>query len=201
MAGNYHPAWMDSGKFYRALGLKNYELSNHLGNVLVTVSDKPIHKEISGNIYFEAEITTINDYYPFGSSLNTRGFSAGSGFRFGFNGKENFDKYQDYGFRIYYPELGKFLSVDPLTNNFAWNSVFSFSENCPIWGIDLDGGEFQVYLNIILNRSSKCLSNFCTSIYIYFLFNIRFMYSRNYPYWSCFQIWRIKFINLIIHFF
>jgi len=55
---------------------------------------------------------------PFGSSIITRSYSAGSGFRFGFNGKENFDQYQDYGFRIYYPNLGKFLTVDPLIDDY-----------------------------------------------------------------------------------
>ncbi len=84
------------------------------------------------------------NYTPFGSSLNTRSFSAGSGFRFGFNGKENFDKYQDYGFRIYYPELGKFLSTDPLIvfqQKYPELSSFQFASNMPICAIDLDGLE------------------------------------------------------------
>lgn len=80
-------------------------------------------------------------YYPFGSSIKSRGYSAGSGFRFGFNGKENFDKCQDYGFRIYYPELGKFLSVDPLVSKFPSWSPFAFAFNSPILNIDLDGLE------------------------------------------------------------
>ena len=82
-----------------------------------------------------------NNYYPFGSSLNTRSFSAGSGFRFGFNGKENFDKYQDYGFRIYYPSLGKFLSTDPLNKDYPWYSTYQFAGNMPIGAIDVDGLE------------------------------------------------------------
>ncbi len=80
-------------------------------------------------------------YYPFGSSLNTRSFSAGSGFRFGFNGKENFDKYQNYGMRTYYTDLGKFISVDPLAKSYPWNSTYTFAENDVIRAIDLDGLE------------------------------------------------------------
>ncbi len=61
---------------FRQLGAKSYELSNHLGNVLVTVSDKRIPKRIllgPGPIdYFEAEITTISDYYAFGSPMPAR---------------------------------------------------------------------------------------------------------------------------------
>ena len=35
----------------------------------------------------------------------------------------------------------RFLSVDPLTRNFAWNSPYAYAENTPIKFIDLDGAE------------------------------------------------------------
>jgi len=85
--------------------------------------------------------------YSFGSSLNTRSFSAGSGFRFGFNGKEKDDEISgdgnnsDYGFRIYNPRLGKFLSVDPLFATFPWLTPYQYASNRPIVAIDLDGLE------------------------------------------------------------
>lgn len=74
-----------------------------------------------------------------------RKYSAGSGYRYGFNGKEN-DKdagegIQDYGLRIYDGRLGRFLSVDPLSNQFPWNSVYCYAEGDPVNYIDLDGGE------------------------------------------------------------
>jgi RHS repeat-associated protein len=47
----------------------------------------------------------------------------------------------DYGFRIYNPQLGKFLSVDPLTSEFPMITPYQFAENMPIWAIDLDGLE------------------------------------------------------------
>jgi RHS repeat-associated protein len=47
----------------------------------------------------------------------------------------------DYGFRIYNPRLGKFLSVDPLTKSFPWYSPYHFAGNSPILNIDLDGME------------------------------------------------------------
>ncbi len=68
-------------------------------------------------------------------------------YKYGFNGKENDNEVkgmgnqQDYGFRIYDPRLGKFLSVDPLTKEYPWNTPFSFAENDPINNIDLDGLE------------------------------------------------------------
>jgi hypothetical protein len=48
---------------------------------------------------------------------------------------------QDYGFRLYNPALGKFLSVDPLSPDFPWYTPYQFAGNKPIWAIDLDGLE------------------------------------------------------------
>lgn len=65
-------------------------------------------------------------------------------YRWGFNEKEtdNETKWQDYGFRIYYPGLGKFLSVDPLTQHYPELTTYQFASNSPISGIDLDGKEY-----------------------------------------------------------
>ncbi|UZR98645.1 RHS repeat domain-containing protein [Chondrinema litorale] len=71
----------------------------------------------------------------------------GRGYRFGFNGKEidkdfgNKQLIQDYGFRIYNPAIGKFLSVDPLTQEYPFYTPYQFTGNMPIKFIDLDGLE------------------------------------------------------------
>ncbi len=76
-----------------------------------------------------------------------RKFSAGTGYRYGFNGKEEDDEVkgdgnqQDYGFRIYDSRLAKFLSVDPLTNDYPELTPYQFASNSPIGFIDLDGLE------------------------------------------------------------
>ncbi|PCJ65160.1 MAG: hypothetical protein COA58_09865, partial [Bacteroidetes bacterium] len=76
----------------RKLGAKHYELSNHLGNVLVTVTDKKVAIPDGTNTfiaYYNAEITTISDYYPFGMIMDNRSETfTTKGYRFGFNGKE-----------------------------------------------------------------------------------------------------------------
>lgn len=75
-----------------------------------------------------------------------RKYEAQSGYRYGFNGKEK-DKDMngltayDYGFRIYNPGIGKFLSVDPLTKKFPDYTPFQFCSNNPIIAIDIDGLE------------------------------------------------------------
>ncbi len=51
----------------------------------------------------------------------------------------------DYGFRIYNPRLGKFLSVDPLTRKFPMLTPYQFASNNPIWMVDIDGLEGTKY--------------------------------------------------------
>ena len=111
-------------------GLRAYELTNHLGNVLATINDK-------------RKVVSAQDYTPFGMTLTSRIFTVGSAYRFGFNGKE-YDvafKQQDYGMRIYRFNLGRFLSVDPLMSSYPWYTPYQFAGNTPIQAIDLDGAE------------------------------------------------------------
>lgn len=129
-------------------GNKLFELSNHLGNVLVTVNDKKLGVSSNNSTvdYFNPQVVSAQDYYPFGMLQVGRVFNS-SGYRFGFNGKENDNEVkgeggqQDYGMRVYDPRISRFLSVDPLTNKFPYYSPYQFSGNSPIKFIDLDGLE------------------------------------------------------------
>ncbi len=84
--------------------------------------------------------------------MNQRQFNTAN-YRYGFNGKENDNEVkgvgnqQDYGARIYDGRLGKFLSVDPLSKNFAFYTPYSYAGNKPIWAKDLDGKEEWFYWN------------------------------------------------------
>ena len=122
-----------------------------------------------GKTIIELKMTTTNGL-PFGSGANvvlTNPWTiqtvlvpqnhvaticdGGDDYRFGFNGKENDNEIkgignqQDYGFRIYDPMLGRFLSVDPLLKDFPWNSCYAFAENDVIRSIDLEGLEKAIY--------------------------------------------------------
>lgn len=50
---------------------------------------------------------------------------------------------QDYGFRIYDPRIGRFLSEDPLTKGYPELTPYQYASNRPIEGIDWDGLEFR----------------------------------------------------------
>ena len=69
-------------------------------------------------------------------------------YRYGFNGKEEDvegmgggGNTYDYGFRIYNPQIAKFLSVDPLFKTYPWYSSYQYAGNSPVAFIDLDGLE------------------------------------------------------------
>ncbi|MEW6773873.1 MAG: RHS repeat-associated core domain-containing protein [Bacteroidota bacterium] len=98
--------------------------------------------------HYVADITNVSDYYPFGSPLYGRRWSAG--YRYGFNGKENDDeiigkgRWQDYGVRMYRTDLGRFFSPDPLIvfqKKYPELSSYQFASLNPIQNIDIDGLE------------------------------------------------------------
>ena len=131
------------------LGRRRYELSNHLGNVLATVSDKSLGQDSSQTgqaDYYLAQVSSASLYYPFGWEMPGRKFVSGEDYRFGFNGKEDdrdwgTQNIQDYGFRLYNPSIGKFLSVDPLSPDYPELTCYQFASNTPIYAIDRDGLE------------------------------------------------------------
>jgi RHS repeat-associated protein len=131
-------------------GQKRYEIANHLGNVLTTIGDRkiPVDGAVADNTaeYYTAVVHSAQDYYPFGMEMPGRSFQSG-GYRYGFNGKEKDPTefgsltHFDYGFRIYNPALGRFLSVDPLKKEYPELTPYQFASNTPIQAIDLDGLE------------------------------------------------------------
>jgi RHS repeat-associated protein len=125
------------------IGIKEYELSDHLGNVSVVVLDRK--NSLSTNI--QPVIISNSDYYPFGYPIRFRTHS--TGYRYGFNGQEGDGEiYGDklnyaFQYRMYDARIGRFWSVDPLKSDYPWNSTYAFAENRVIDGIDLEGQEWK----------------------------------------------------------
>lgn len=154
-------------------GKKYYELSNHLGNVLVTVSDRKFGpQDLAGHTtppameYADPEVVTANDYYPFGMLMNGRNYNkAGSGdYKFGFNGKENDNDVNgegtniDFGARMYDSRAARWFSIDPLQRKYAGISPFCHVENNPMVYSDLDGKDKWIniiYVNEQTGQKSK----------------------------------------------
>jgi RHS repeat-associated protein len=95
--------------------------------------------------YYEATVVSVVDYYPFGSAMAGRKYNDNS-YRYGFNGQEEDPEWKGgavvFKYRIHDARIGRFLSVDPLSNEYPWNSTYAFAENRVIDGSDLEGLEF-----------------------------------------------------------
>jgi len=159
-------AWLESEQ-HRDAGKKRYELTDHLGNVRVTISDLLVPRPASsfGYVTQDAEVLDRRDYYPFGMEMPGRRWRATGedAARFGFNGKENDNEVkgegsqQDYGFRIYDPRVARFLSVDPLSSKFPWNSTYAFAENDVVRAIDLEGLERLIVITRLWEQKVRLM--------------------------------------------
>ncbi|MAY21702.1 MAG: hypothetical protein CMC74_02880 [Flavobacteriaceae bacterium] len=135
---------------FRSIGDRNYELKNHLGNVLSVVSDKriPDVTGISLNFYYP-EIKAYNDYYPYGMLMPARHANT-SDYRYGFQEQEMDNEIKgegnslNYKYRMHDPRAGRFFAVDPLTHKYPWYSSYQFAGNKVIQFIELEGLEEEI---------------------------------------------------------
>jgi RHS repeat-associated protein len=117
------------------------------------------NNESNYNVYFDEvcilhektnsalQVTQLSDYYPFGLGFNVWNKESIKANRYLYQKQElqddlGYDEYQ-YKYRMHDPAMGRFLSVDPLSEKYMYNSTYAFSENRVIDGIELEGLEFQ----------------------------------------------------------
>ncbi|AFC26632.1 YD repeat protein [Saprospira grandis str. Lewin] len=128
------------------LGRRRYELSNHLGNVLATVSDKSLGQDSSQTgqaDYYLAQVSSASLYYPFGWEMPGRKFVSGEEYRFGFNGQEEDNEvggdgnYLSFGNYGYNTRTGRRWQIDPVEQ--IGVSRYSVFNDNPNYHIDPDG--------------------------------------------------------------
>ncbi len=97
-----------------------------------------------GEIYTPDDTSQL-DYSSFGMMMVGRRWIIGSEYRYGFNGKESDDEIAgndnalDFGARIYNSQLARFLSTDPRSGEYPWQSEYAYYSNSPISIIDING--------------------------------------------------------------
>jgi len=134
---------------YFAAGLKQYEFTNHLGNVLLTLTDRHTPFYLYGVSYLP-EIASAQDYYPFGMEMVGRAYNPAL-YRFGFNNKEKDNEIEgignsiDFGARIYDSRLSRWFSIDPLQKKYPGESHYDFAMNSPIFLKDVGGKDVFAY--------------------------------------------------------
>ena len=101
-----------------------YYLEDHLGSCTVVL--RP-----NGNLVNREE------YYPFGETS----FGAYAFKRYRYNGKERDGEsgYYEYGQRYYAPWLCRFVSVDPIAEDYPQLSSYNYAGNKPITSPDIEG--------------------------------------------------------------
>ncbi|MDQ3142488.1 MAG: hypothetical protein M3Q56_09625 [Bacteroidota bacterium] len=143
-------ASLSRSHFVRELGSKQYEVANHLGNVLVTVSDKRLGYMITpvavGTVdWYVPDVMSYTDYYVFGAPQPGR--AGGDPTRYGFNGMESDDNMKGDGldytteYRQYDPRVGRWFSPDEIVKHFE--SPYASMTNNPVVCIDPDGLDAQ----------------------------------------------------------
>ncbi|MDY0393071.1 MAG: RHS repeat-associated core domain-containing protein, partial [Candidatus Bipolaricaulis sp.] len=125
-----------------------YQYSNHLGSASLELDENAL-------------IISYEEYHPFG----TTSYHSGNNEtevkrkRYRYVGKERDDEtgLYNYGFRMYAPWLGRFISVDPLQFEYPQLTPFNYAGNKPITHIDIDGlqGTGDKKLGIDPNRNKN----------------------------------------------
>jgi hypothetical protein len=132
-----------------------YEKEDHLGNVMVVVSDRKVAVEDPLNpgtiSHYVADVVFAADYYPMGGMLMPgRNFNANS-YRYKYQGQESDDEIYGvvggayaFKFRMSNARIGgDFWSIDPLAPDYPGWSPYAFSQRRPIDGIELEGLEWE----------------------------------------------------------
>jgi len=121
-----------------------YCLKDHLGNTVVTFSDKDEDDEISTSPDDE-EVLRRTHYYPFGMTMDLPLFEDFNDPENGYlyNGKELNEDFgidlSDYGARWYDAAIGRWGGVDPLAEDYAAWSPYNYVLGNPIRLVDPDG--------------------------------------------------------------
>nr|WP_299181311.1 RHS repeat-associated core domain-containing protein [uncultured Chryseobacterium sp.] len=114
-----------------------YQYKDHLGNVRLSYQ-----KEGNG-----VQVVDSNDYYPFGMSFIRNAeeeayFGTGNYKNYKFQEQELQETgFYTYKWRQYMPDVGRFFNIDPLSEKYAYQSHYNFSENRVVDARELEGLE------------------------------------------------------------
>ena len=138
-----------------------YQYKDHLGNIRVSYQDL----DNNGSIDQNTEIKEEKNYYPFG--LEHRGYNnVVNGLENNYKNFQGQEKHEElclnwlsFKYRFYDPSLARFHNVDPLAQEYAYQSPYNFSENRVIDGIELEGAERLSIHNWVRNREITTVRN------------------------------------------
>src|SRR5690606_28507515 len=115
-----------------------YNYTDHLGNIRLSY----MNDRLLGLLILDE-----THYYPFG--LKQKGYEPppayATSYKYKYQGQELQDElglnWDSFKWRNYDYALGRFMSIDPLSEKYEWQSVYSFSSNQPVHAPEIEGLE------------------------------------------------------------
>ena len=121
-----------------------------------------VSNETSYDVFFDnLQVTHVrgalleeSHYYPFGltmAGISSKALSFGGpeNKKWKFQNQELDDdlglNWYQFKYRNYDPQIGRFVEIDPLGDDYRFNSLYAFSENRVINGVELEGLEYANY--------------------------------------------------------
>ncbi|ANI89338.1 hypothetical protein A9P82_08555 [Arachidicoccus ginsenosidimutans] len=132
----------------------DYMLKDHLGNTRMVITD---------DYNVASPILEATSYYPFGEQMKNIDLEASGSLH---NKKWTFQKQEynddlgvdidEFKYRMDDPQIGRFWQIDPLADDYEYNSPYAFSEDKVTSHIELDGLEatMPIPLSPIFNPGS-----------------------------------------------
>jgi len=152
--GSVSNVFTDTLRERRFLGRKNYEFTDHLGNVLAVTLDRKTGYGASGGLYtgYSADLASVTDYYPFGMPMPGRNKEF-SDYRFGQGTQMKSDEVYGDGslytakFWEYDSRIARRWNLDPV-DQISISNYAAFGNN-PIANSDILGDKvkFMGYKN------------------------------------------------------
>jgi RHS repeat-associated protein len=110
-----------------------------------TMDDVNVHFDDLKITHHKSRILQMDDYYPFGLTFNSYTRPSAKKNDWKFQGQEHDDitGWDQFKWRNHQPDIGRFFNVDPLAEDYYYNSPYAFSENKVTSHVELEGLEAE----------------------------------------------------------
>ncbi|NPA34669.1 MAG: hypothetical protein GXO48_07070 [Chlorobi bacterium] len=129
-------------RIHALLPQRYYELTDHLGNIRVVISNLRIAEDTDNDgitDHYKPHIQSIADYYPFGWEK----LPLSNNYPFAYQGQIHDPEWNSiyYRFRNYDPQTIRFFQVEPLIDKYPGWTTYAFAHNKVPYATELEGLE------------------------------------------------------------